>query len=134
VAQEHHGTGWIVLSGILLGLAGLGLINLGAWALHANDAVKSTVRGTLLFSESDLDVWGWIYLVTGVVVLLAAIGVFFRAQWAVVTGIAAASVSLALQFLWLFTPYWPQALVVIALDTFVIWALTAHGLNRDYDY
>ena len=62
--------------------------------------------------------------------LLAAIGIFFRAQWAVWTGIAAASISLAIEFLWLFTPYWPQALVVIGLDAFVIWALTSRGLDR----
>src|SRR5689334_25309527 len=91
MSREHRGTGWVITAGIMLFLAGLGLVNLGAWAFHANDAVQSTVRGTLLFSESDLEVWGWIYVVTGAIVLLAAVGIFFRAQWAVWTGIAAAS-------------------------------------------
>ena len=133
MSKEHRGTGWIVISGILLLLAGLGLINTGAWALHANSSVQATVRGQLLFSDNNLDVWGWIYLIAGAIVLLAAIGIFFRAQWAVWTGIAAASLSIAIEFLWLFTPYWPQALIVIGLDAFVIWALTAYGLNQ-YQY
>jgi hypothetical protein len=91
------------------------------------------VKGQLLFSDTNLDVWGWIYAIAGAIVLLAAIGVFFRAQWAVWTGLAAATVSIMIEFLWLFTPYWPQAIVTIGLDSFVIWALTAHGLNPYFE-
>jgi len=132
--HQHRGTGWVITAGILLLLAGLGMINTGAWALHANSSIQSTVHGQLLFSDNNLDTWGWIYLIAGAIVALAAIGIFFRAQWAVWIGIAAAAVSLAIEFLWLFTPYSPQALIVIALDAFVIWALTAHGLDRIEDY
>jgi hypothetical protein len=131
--ERRGGIGWVITAGIVLLLAGWGLLNEGLWALHANDSIQNTVKGTLLFSDTNLDTWGWIYTIAGAIVILAALGVFFRAQWAVWTGITAASLSIAIQFLWLFTPYWPQAMVTILLDSFVIWALTAHGLNR-YDY
>ena len=129
--RRKRGTGWIVLAGILLGLAGLGLINNGAWALHANDAIATGVRGTLLFSDKNLDVWGWIYIVTGAVVVVTAIAVLFRARWAVWVGIIVGMASVAIQFLWIFTPYWPSALVTIALDAAVVCILSKYGIEGE---
>ena len=116
-------TGRLVISGILLILAGFSMMNNGAWALHANGAIQTTVKGTLLFSNNNLDVWGWIYLISGFLVAIAGIGVFFRAGWALLLGVAAAFTSMLIQFLWLFTPYWPAAVVTILLDGVVLWAL-----------
>jgi hypothetical protein len=46
--------------------------------------------------------------------------------WARVVGITVAVLSAIAAFLWL--PYYPfWALLIIALDVFVIWAITAHG-------
>ncbi len=128
VRRRKRGTGWVVLAGLLLGLAGLSLINNGLWALHANDAVQQSVRGTLLFSDKNLDVWGWIYAISGAVVVVAAIAVFFRARWAVWFGIAVGMASIAIQFLWIFTPYWPSAMVTIALDAVVVGILSKYGI------
>ena len=48
------------------------------------------------------------------------------AVWARIVGVLVASLSLVLNFVWL--PYYPfWAIVIIALDVFVIWALTLHG-------
>jgi hypothetical protein len=125
MVQRRGGSGWIVTSGILLFLAGANVLINGLWALHANGSIERTVRGTLLFSDTNLDVWGWIYTIAGAVVLVAALGVFFRALWAIYVGLIAASISMMLQFFWLFTPYWPSALVTIVLDGLVIWGLAA---------
>ncbi len=73
--------------------------------------------------ELNLSGWGWIHLVVGA--LLAVTGFFLlRGQaWARITGIVLAGVSAIANFL--FVPHYPVwALLIIALDVAVIWALT----------
>ena len=70
--------------------------------------------------------WGWIHLVLGIVVLLAGIALLGGALWARIIGIALAALIAIGNFLWL--PYYPVwAIVLIALNVLVIWALAAHG-------
>ena len=59
----------------------------------------------------------------GAVVLVAGIMVFFRSAFGFVVGITAAVVQAFFAFFWIFTPYWAAALVIIALDMLVIFAL-----------
>jgi hypothetical protein len=74
----------------------------------------------------DVTTWGWIHLVVGVVVVLAGIFILQGLVWARTVGVILAGASALLSFAWL--PYYPGwALVVIAVDVLVIWALTAHG-------
>lgn len=106
-------------------LAGGNMAINGLWALHASSQVEKTFGDTLLFSTSNLDTWGWIYLVVGAVIVIAGIMVFFRVAFGMVVGIAAAVVQAFFAFFWIFSPYWPGALVIIALDLLVIYALTS---------
>ena len=70
--------------------------------------------------------WGWIHLILGVIVLLAGIALLGGALWARIVGIAMATLIAIANFLWL--PYYPVwAIVLIALNVVVIWALAAHG-------
>ncbi len=70
--------------------------------------------------------WGWIHLILGVIVLLAGIALLGGALWARIVGIAMAVLIAIANFLWL--PYYPVwAIVLIALNVVVIWALAAHG-------
>jgi hypothetical protein len=74
----------------------------------------------------DVTTWGWAHLVLGVVVALAGFFVFQGSVWARAIGVVVAAVSAIVNFAWL--PYYPVwGIVVIVLDVFVIWALTAHG-------
>ena len=69
--------------------------------------------------------WGWIHLILGIV--LAATGFFILTgqPWARVVGIVVAVLSALSNFL--FIPYYPLwALVIIALDVAVIWALSTY--------
>ena len=73
----------------------------------------------------DLDTtgWGWIHLLLGILLVLAGYGLFAGATWAVVTGIVLAGLSAVANFF--FIPYYPfWSLLIIALDVWVIWALT----------
>ena len=104
-------------------LAGGNMAINGLWALHASSQVEKSFGDTLLFSSSNLDTWGWIYLIVGAVVVLAGILVFFRIAFGMWVGIIAALVQAFFAFFWIFSPYWPGALVIIALDLLVIYAL-----------
>ena len=76
--------------------------------------------------EFDATTWGWIHLIVGVIVAFAGWGLLSGQTWARVVGITLAVLSAIAAFRWL--PYYPfWALLIIALDVFVIWAIAAHG-------
>ena len=131
--RRGRGTGWIVFAGIVMILAGGNMAINGLWALHSSSQIEKSFGDTLLFSSSNLDTWGWIYVIVGGVVLLAGIFVFMRAKWAVTVGIIAATVQAILAFFWIFSDKWAAALVVILLDMLVLHALVAYG-ERDTTY
>ena len=126
---QHRGTGWIVISGILLFLAGANIFLNGLFALHANSTIQASVKSTLLFSGNNLNTWGWIYVIVGAIIAVAGLAVFARAQWAVYTGMLAAMLGLFMAFFWLFTPYWPDALISILLCGLVIHGLGSYGIE-----
>ena len=77
----------------------------------------------LLLRHHDL---GWIHLLAGVLLVVAGFFLFQGAVWAGSVGVGVAVISAVLNFMWL--PYYPMwSMLIIALDVFVIWALTAHG-------
>ena len=93
---------------------------------------RDSFRDQLLFSDKNLDTWGWIYVIVGVLVALAGIAIFGRAQWARWVGIVAASIGAITAFFWLFTPnFWVPALVSVVLNVLVIYALVAYGERED---
>lgn len=76
--------------------------------------------------QFDVTTWGWIHLIVGVVVLLSGFGIFSGNVAARTVGVIIAAISALTAFLWL--PWYPiWAIVIIALDVAVIWALTMHG-------
>ena len=77
----------------------------------------------------DVTAWGWIHLIIGLVVLATGFGLFARSTWAGVTAILICALSAISNFF--FIPYYPfWAIVIIALDMWVIWALTRPGAIR----
>ena len=130
--RRGRGTGWIVFAGVVMILAGGNMAINGLWALHASSQIEKSFGDTLLFSSSNLDTWGWIYLIVGALVLIAGILVFFRIAFGMWIGIIAAAVQAFFAFFWIFSPYWPGALVIIALDLMVIYALSSSPEDRAY--
>ncbi len=83
---------------------------------------KALVVGPDYVYQLDLNAWGWIHIIVGILVGVVAVGLFWSTTWARVAAIVIASLSMVSQFLWL--PHYPVwAIVVIALDIFVIWAV-----------
>lgn len=73
----------------------------------------------------DLTVWGWIHLLVGLALLVIGVSLLRGQTWARVAGMIAAVVSAILNFVWLpFSPWW--ALMIIAVDFLVIWALASY--------
>ncbi len=86
--------------------------------------VQSQVTG--YFLKFDTTTWGWIHLIIGIVIVLAGVGLFSGAVWARSIGVILAALSAIATFAYL--PWYPiWSVVIITLDVFVIWALTAHG-------
>jgi len=66
--------------------------------------------------------WGWLHLITGAVVFATGAALLTDQLWARIAGVVIASLSAVMNFVMM--PYYPVwALIVIALDIFVIWAL-----------
>jgi hypothetical protein len=126
-STRRGGTGWIIFAGIVMIIAGANMFINGLWALNASSAVVARFKDTLLFSDTNLDTWGWIYVIVGGIVLLAGIFVFVRSRWAVMVGIVAATVQAIFAFFWLFSPQWQGALIIIVIDMLVLHALVSYG-------
>jgi hypothetical protein len=79
----------------------------------------------------DLDVtaWGWIHLLIGILLLLVGFSLLARRAWAGIFAVTLAVLSAVANFF--FIPYYPfWAIVVIAIDVWIIWALTRPGTLR----
>jgi len=119
--RERAGTGWITYAGVMLIVAGfLDVIN-GLWALDRSDT-----RSNLLLYADKLGGWGWFYLILGIILILAGIGVFYASQWARWTGIILASISIVANALWVFI-FPVESLILIFLATLVVYALVVYG-------
>ena len=115
--------GFILFAGIMMIMSGFFQAISGLVALFQNEFYVATRNYLFQFDATS---WGWINLVVGLVVAAAGFGVMAGRTWARVVGITLAVVSALTSFA--FIPYYPfWAIIVIALDIFVIWALAVHG-------
>jgi hypothetical protein len=74
----------------------------------------------------DYTAWGWTHLIAGCIIVAAGFGLFTGKTWARVVGVVLAVVSALVNFAFIAAfPVW--GVVVIAIDVFVIFALTVHG-------
>jgi hypothetical protein len=115
--------GWIFFASVLMMLAGI--LN----AIHGLIAIVNdewVVWGNRADLYLDLTTWGWVHLLVGIVVFLAGLGLLSGNVLARAVAVLLASVSIIVNFLYIPAfPVW--ALTIIAIDVFVIYALTAHG-------
>jgi hypothetical protein len=73
--------------------------------------------------------WGTIHLILGVLVFAAGVALFADKLWARVVGVVLAAFSAIANFV--FLPYYPVwAIVLIAIDMFIIWALLYPRMRR----
>jgi hypothetical protein len=121
------GSGWITFAGIMLIVAGVTRMLDGFWALKRdNDLEGFSGLQELLVFDDNLAAWGWIYLIIGVVLIVAGFALFGGAQWARWLGIVFACIAIFTHFMWMYA-FPVQALIGVVIDTFVLYALVAYG-------
>jgi hypothetical protein len=121
---EDGFSGWNWFAGGLLGLVGLFQIMTGTVALAGVDYYTVPARSLVL--DASYASWGWTHLIIGILALVAGGGVVFGNMIARVVGIALAVLSAVVNLA--FLPASPfGATLIIALDVFVIYAITVHG-------
>jgi hypothetical protein len=115
--------GWIWFAAIMMMIGG------ALQAIHGLVAVVNdewVVWGNRANLYLDISEWGWVHLIVGIIVFLSGLGVLSGNVLARFVGVALASLSLVANFLYL--PAYPLwAIVIIAIDVLVIYALTVHG-------
>jgi hypothetical protein len=126
-SRERPASGWAVgvtlFAAVMMLLTGTFQVLAGLVAIFENEFYVSTRNYLFQFDATS---WGWIHLIVGLIVAFAGWGLLSGRTWARVVAITLAVLSATANFL--FLPYYPfWALTVIALDIFIIWALTAHG-------
>jgi hypothetical protein len=115
--------GGIAFAATVLTIIGVFQIIAGLTAIFDDDFYVVAQNYTF---DLDTSAWGWIHLLLGILLVATGWGLFSRSAWAGVTAIMLASLSAILNFF--FIPYYPfWSILVIALDIWVIWALTRPG-------
>jgi hypothetical protein len=118
--------GGIGFAAAILTLAGLFQMVAGLTALF-NDEFYVVARNYSF--DLDVTAWGWLHLIIGLLVTSVGFGLFARSAWAGLAAIFMAMLSALANFF--FIPYYPfWAIVVIALNVWVIWSLTRPGAVR----
>jgi hypothetical protein len=121
--------GFVVFAGAMMIMGGIFQFIQGLAAVINDDFFLLTRNYAF-----DLDVtsWGWVHMITGIVVMLAGFYVFTGNLAARMVGIAIALISAVINFFYI--PYYPVwSLLIIAIDIGVIWALATYDTGDATD-
>jgi hypothetical protein len=116
----ERGSGWLFFAGTVLGIAGIMRILDAIWAFRSDGVLEDGLVG------EKLENYGWLWLIVGVVLIVASFLVLSRSQFARWVGIIAAAIGTISAVAWM--PYYPVwALIYVAMGIFVIYALGVYG-------
>jgi hypothetical protein len=125
--MENKGEGWLIFAAIALGVGGIMRIFDAIWAFRYHGAVPENLQNALF--GTTLKNYGWLWLIVGIILILAAFGVMVRSQLSRWLGIFAGAVA-AISAIW-WMPYYPiWSLTYIALGVFVIYGLAVYGTRE----
>ena len=117
------GVGLVLFAAMMMFLVGVFQAFTGLVAIFNDEFYVATEEYLLKFDQTT---WGWVHLILGLVVAGAGVGLMSGRTWARAVAIGLALVSAIVTFG--FVPYYPLwALIIIALDIAVIWAVAAYG-------
>ena len=116
-------TGFIMFAGVMMIMAGSFQAFSGLVAIFENEFYVTTPNYLL---QLDATSWGWIHLLLGLLVVFAGFAVLNGMVWGRIIGVVLAVLSAFANFAFIpYSPFWST--LIIAVDIFVIWALTVHG-------
>ncbi|MFI8848866.1 hypothetical protein ACIGW3_01460 [Streptomyces sp. NPDC053499] len=114
--------GVVTFGGVMLVLAGVLDALRGIMAIAKDNIFVSTPNYVFRF---DVEGWGWIHLILGVLAIPVGLSLVKGRLWARIAGVVIAGLLLITSFLAL--PYYPfWSIVLIALYAFIIWALCVY--------
>ena len=120
--MNERGDGWIVFASAALIFAGAMRIidSIWAFAYGGNEKLQDALLG------SSIDNYGWWWLIVGIILIGAGIGVLSRGQFSRWIGIIGSAVAAFSAMAWM--PYYPiWSLVYVAIAFFVLYGLAVYG-------
>jgi hypothetical protein len=123
--DSPSGVGWVTFAALMLGLAGIWNSIDGILAISSSRVYTATS----VFVFSNLNTWGWIVLILGIIQLIAAGSLFAGSVFARWFGIAAAGLNAIGQLM--FVPVYPWwAIAMFTLDVLIIYGLAVYAGAR----
>jgi len=123
--SEPTGLGWVTFATVMLGLAGIWNFVDGILAI----STSHVYTGNSTFVFSDLNTWGWIVMILGIIEGLAALAILSGSEFARWFGIGAAGLNAIGQLMFIpVYPFW--GLSMFAVDILIIYALSVYGGRR----
>ena len=120
---EDRGEGWVAFAGVMLMI--LGFLNFVYGIAAIDNSAFFTDEGRYVIF-TDLNTWGWILLIVGVLQVIGAFSVWNRHMYGRVIGVLTASAS-AVSILFTVNAFPFAAFMVFILDVLVIYALIVYG-------
>ena len=120
-------SGWNAFAGVLLIIAGAFNVIDGLVALANANYFNNVVNGGGDLPITDnVQTWGWVVLIVGIILVTAGFALFSGATWARAVAVVAVGVNMLVQFSYLaHFPFW--SLTMIALDIMIIYGLVVYG-------
>jgi hypothetical protein len=118
---------WRLFAAFILMFAGVMRLFDSLWAFRYEGSLPQLQQGLhrAIFGD-NLNTYGWLYLVVGVILIVAGIRVLYGGQIARWTGVIAGAIAGLSAVAWL--PYYPiWSLLYIGIAVLVIYSLVAHG-------
>jgi hypothetical protein len=116
--------GWVLFAAIILFVSGLFNAIEGLVALLRPDYYRTHATG--LAVQAGYGAWGWVLLITGIVLALAGYGIAVGQTWARVVGIIVAVANTLVNFAFIGAyPLWIT--LTVTLNVLVVYALAVHG-------
>ena len=121
--DQWHQAGWATYAAIMLFGGGLvGIVN-GVWAFRYSDE-----KADLVLAEKNLELWGAVALLGGVLLLATGIGAFSGKAWARWAGIGLSMLAIVWNAGWAeIQPM--QSLIGALIYISVVFALTTHDVT-----
>jgi cell division protein FtsW (lipid II flippase) len=120
----ERGSGWLIFASIILMVAGVMRILDAIWAWRYDGRTPDEFQEAVL--GHNLDTYGWVWFIVGIILILAGLAVMQRSQWARWIGIIAGAVIAITAVFWL--PVYPVwSLIYIAIGVMVLYGRVAYG-------
>ena len=125
--RARQGSGLLMFAAVVLVTGGIMRVIDALWAFDKDDEIGEGLQ--VLVWDDNLTAYGWLWLIVGILLIVAGFGVLSGSEAARWFGIAMASIAAISSFLWIYAfPIWALIGTLIAFT--VIYALATYG-GRD---